>query len=157
MRRLRYPVILFSSLMIGGFLFASGTAQPLQETGREDAAYGSIEKTIEKHLGKPYVWGASGLKSFDCSGFVWRVMAENGILVKRTTARKLYISLPRVLKGGSYDSGGLVFFDNLKHVGIVKDRASFYHAQVSMGTNLSVFDPYWRRKICGFRRFPEQS
>ena len=83
-------------------------------------------------------------------------MAENGILVKRTTARKLYMGLPRALKDSSYDSGALVFFDNLKHVGIVKDRESFYHAQVSKGTNLSAFDPYWRRKICGFRRFPTQ-
>ena len=47
----------------------------------------SIKSTIENHLGRPYVWGSSGLKSFDCSGFVWRVMYENGILLKRTTAR----------------------------------------------------------------------
>ena len=157
MMRPRHLFIFLSSLLIGGFLFASGIAQSLEDSDQTNTVCDSIQSTVEKYLGKPYVWGASGLKSFDCSGFVWRIMAENGILVKRTTARKLYMSLPRARKGNSYDSRTLVFFDNLKHVGIVKDRESFYHAQVSIGTNLSAFDPYWRRKICGFRRFPTQS
>src|SRR4030043_696324 len=153
---MRHLFILFSSLLIGGFLFTSGIAQPLQDTDQSNNVWGTIHGTVEKYLGRPYVWGAVGLKSFDCSGFIWRIMAENRIIVKRTTARKLYISLPRVPKNSHYASGLLVFFDNLKHVGIVKDRKSFYHAQVSLGTNLSGFDPYWRRKICGFRRIPTQ-
>ena len=155
---MRHLFILFSSLLIGGFLFTSAIAQPLQNSDRSNNnMWGTIHGTVEKYLGRPYVWGAAGLKSFDCSGFIWRIMADNGIIVKRTTARKLYMSLPRVPKDSSYDSGALVFFDNLKHVGIVKDREAFYHAQVSRGTNLSSFDPYWRRKICGFRSIPIQS
>jgi cell wall-associated NlpC family hydrolase len=154
MRRLS---ILFSALFIGGFLLTSAIAQPLENADQSNNIWGTLQRTIEKYLGRPYVWGATGLKSFDCSGFIWRIMAENGIIVKRTTARKLYMSLPRVPKGSSYDSGSLVFFDNLKHVGIVKDRESFYHAEVSIGTNRSGFDPYWRRKICGFRSMPIQS
>jgi cell wall-associated NlpC family hydrolase len=154
MRRL---FILFSSLLIGGFLFISAIAEPIQNSDQSNNLWDMIHRTVEKYLGRPYVWGAAGLKSFDCSGFIWRIMADNGIIVKRTTARKLYMSLPRVPKENSYDSGSLVFFDNLKHVGIVKDRETFYHAQVSRGTNLSSFHPYWRSKICGFRRIPIQS
>jgi cell wall-associated NlpC family hydrolase len=153
---IRHLFILFSSLLIGGLLFTSGIAQPFQEDDQLKTGWGTIQRTVEKYLGRPYVWGTFGLKSFDCSGFIWRIMAENGLHVKRTTARKLYTSLPRTPKDSFYDSGALVFFDNLKHVGIVKDRESFYHAQVSKGTNLSSFDPYWRRKICGFRKFPTQ-
>ena len=47
---------------------------------------GGLKASIESHLGRPYVWGSSGQKSFDCSGFVWRVMAENDVWVKRTTS-----------------------------------------------------------------------
>lgn len=139
MRRL---FILFSSLLIGGFIFISAIAEPIQHSDQSNNLWNVIHGTVEKYLGRPYVWGAAGLKSFDCSGFIWRIMADNGIIVKRTTARKLYMSLPRVPKESSYDSGSLVFFDNLKHVGIVKDRETFYHAQVSRGTNLSSFHPY---------------
>jgi peptidoglycan DL-endopeptidase CwlO len=154
---MRRVFIIFSAFLIAGFLFTSGIAESLQNADQSNTLWGTIQGTVEKYLGRPYVWGAAGLKSFDCSGFIWRIMADNGIIVKRTTARKLYMSLPRVPKDSAYDSGSLVFFDNLKHVGIVKDQKYFYHAQLSKGTNLSSFDPYWRRKICGFRRIPTQS
>jgi cell wall-associated NlpC family hydrolase len=154
---MRRVFIIFSAFLIAGGLFTSGIAEPLQDADQSNTMWGTIQRTAEKYLGRPYVWGTVGLKSFDCSGFIWRIMADNGIIVKRTTARKLYMSLPNVPKDSSYDSGSLVFFDNLKHIGIVKDQKYFYHAQVSKGTNLSSFDPYWRRKICGFRRIPTKS
>jgi len=111
---------------------------------------------VERHLGRPYVWGACGLKSFDCSGFVWRVMQENGVLVKRTTARKYYMSLPEVAEEERWNFGNIVFFSNLKHCGIVDTRETFYHAAVSTGTHRSRFDPFWRRKISGVRAMPKR-
>ena len=114
----------------------------------------SIKSTIEQHLGRPYVWGSSGLKSFDCSGFIWRVMYENGILLKRTTARKFFMILPPAPKEQQWDFGTLVFFDDLKHVGIVDSQNAFYHAETSIGTNKSSMNSYWRRKIYGFRQLP---
>jgi len=110
-----------------------------------------LKAIIERHLGRPYVWGASGLKSFDCSGFVWRVMVENGILIKRTTARKLYFCLSPVPEGKKWSFGNVVFFDDLKHCGIVAGADTFYQSETSIGTNLSQFDPFWRPKVCGVR------
>lgn len=110
-----------------------------------------FRSSIESHLGRPYVWGAAGLKSFDCSGFVWRVLSENGVYMKRTTARKLYFSLPAAPEKARWTFGNLVFFNNLKHVGIVNNAGSFYHAETTTGTNLSKFDPYWKRYVCGVR------
>ena len=110
-----------------------------------------LRSSIERHLGRPYVWGSAGLKSYDCSGFVWRVMYENGILIKRTTARKLYMCLPPVPEENQWTFGNIVFFNDLKHCGIVASQAKFYHSETSTGTNLSSFDPYWRRKIYSIR------
>ena len=121
------------------------------------AAFGppaGIQTAIERHLGRPYVWGGCGLRNFDCSGFVWRVMQDNGVLIKRTTARKYYLSLPRVADEDRWKFGNLVFFDDLKHVGIVDTREAFYHAAVTTGTHRSRFDPLWRRKISGVRAMP---
>jgi cell wall-associated NlpC family hydrolase len=116
-----------------------------------------LKRTIDRHLGRPYVWGASGLKSFDCSGFVWRVYYDSGLLLKRTTARKLFFSLPKPAAERQYQFGNLVFFDDLKHVGIVESRDGFYHAETSTGTNRSRFEPYWRKKVYGVRVGPVPS
>lgn len=113
-----------------------------------------LKTAIQRHLGRPYVWGASGLKSFDCSGFVWRVFQECGIFFKRTTARKLYLCLPKADGSQTGEFGTLVFFDDLKHVGVVENAESFYHAQCSRGTNLSPFRPFWKPKVYGYRALP---
>lgn len=122
--------------------------------GSGPSYWDQVKNSIGRHLGRPYVWGSSGLKSYDCSGFIWRVMFENGMLLKRTTARKFYLTLQKTSTAEQWQGGTLVFFDNLKHVGIVNSSSDFFHAQVSRGTNLSGFDPYWRPKICGFRKMP---
>ena len=113
-----------------------------------------IKAAIQRNLGRPYVWGSTGLKSYDCSGFVWRVMSENGILVKRTTARKFYMMLKPASKEEQGKFGTIVFFDDLKHMGIIESPRSFYHAQVSVGTNLSEMNSFWRTKVYGYRRMP---
>ena len=130
----------------------SASADSLATSPYDSEAH--VRAIIESHLGRPYIWGACGLKSFDCSGFVWRVMQENGVLVKRTTARKYYMSLPKVAEGERLRFGNIVFFSNLKHCGIVDTRERFYHAAVSTGTHLSRFDPHWRPRISGVRAMP---
>jgi cell wall-associated NlpC family hydrolase len=123
------------------------------QTTSEDF-YSGIKAAIERNLGRPYVWGATGMKSYDCSGFVWRVMYENGIFMKRTTARKFYMLLKPATKEEQGTFGTLVFFDDLKHIGIMDTPTAFYHAQVSAGTNRSTMNSFWKRKIYGYRRLP---
>ncbi|HNY40411.1 MAG TPA: NlpC/P60 family protein [Bryobacteraceae bacterium] len=124
---------------------AAVSAQPPED------AVGRIRASIDRNLRRPYVWGSSGLKSFDCSGFVFRVFEQSGLYMKRTTARKYYFAMTPASKQEESKFATIVFFDNLKHMGIVNDGKSFYHAQSSIGTNLSEYSPYWRRLVCGYR------
>ena len=129
------------------FLLAAALAGAAEPAGED--WWRRLKSSITEYLGRPYAWGSCGMKSFDCSGFVWRVFSDNGVLMKRTTARKLYLSLPTAEAGERWRFGNVVFFDDLKHCGIVADRTSFYHAASTKGTGLSRFDPYWRPKVCG--------
>jgi cell wall-associated NlpC family hydrolase len=142
MRRIAMALVLAACLSVPAFAQDGGDF------------WSDVRTVIQRHLGRPYVWGAAGIKSFDCSGFLWRVMYENGILTKRTTARKFYMMLQPVSEAEKWQFGTIVFFDNLKHVGIIDARDAFYHAQVSLGTNRSPMNSFWQRKIYGFRRFP---
>jgi len=75
-------------------------------------------------------------------------------MLKRTTARKFYMIFPTSSPEESRNFGTLVFFDDLRHCGIVKDVSGFYHALSRKGTIQSRFAVFWRRKVVGYRRLP---
>jgi cell wall-associated NlpC family hydrolase len=149
--KLRWSALLLLITLFTSWSLAASNGAAKPETFAD--FWNRFKTAIESHLGKPYVWGACGLKSFDCSGFIYRVMTESGIFIKRTTARRYYLTLPEAA-GDKWKFGTLVFFDDLKHVGIVAGPDSFYHAALSLGTSQAGFDPYWRKKIYGFRKIP---
>jgi cell wall-associated NlpC family hydrolase len=151
MKRIVALLLVLSCVTVSAWAQAAANAS--SNSGVMDFLVG-VKTAIQKNLGKPYVWGATGVKSFDCSGFVWRVMYENGVLMKRTTARKFYMMLKPVSKEEQGTFGTLVFFDDLKHVGIIDSPQAFYHAQSVVGTNLSPMNSYWKRMVYGYRRFP---
>jgi len=152
MKKLAFLVLLFAFIHLMANPAISETT--VKDAPEFTAFWDRLRTTIERHLYRPYVWGSSGLKSFDCSGFVWRVMNDSGVLIKRTTARKFYMSLPAVEQNQEYKPGNIVFFDDLRHCGIVSNERKFYHARSSMGTTLDSFDSYWNQKVFGFRAIP---
>ena len=109
---------------------------------------------IERRLGARYVYGATGPYVFDCSGFVWSVFQSAGVSFDRMNARTLWAQFEPARDEERYKFGTLVFFNNLKHVGIVADENGFYHASSSHGVQYSTFDGYWGERIVGFRRIP---
>ncbi len=80
-------------------------------------------------LGTPYVWGANGPKSFDCSGFVKYVYAHFGVSMTRTTYTQ--INEGSHISRGDLEPGDLVFFgtgSDPHHVGIYVGNNSYIHA-----------------------------
>lgn len=72
-----------------------------------------------RHRGKPYVYGAAGPASFDCSGFIQYVYGRLGVVLPHNAAAQ-YASLPKVAKG-DVAVGDLVFVrtgGRISHVGI---------------------------------------
>ena len=114
----------------------------------------SMLAAIEERLGTPYRMGTEGPYRYDCSGFVWSVFQQAGVGFERTSARSLWNGFAPPAEDEKYTFGTLVFFNNLRHVGIVADESGFYHASTSRGVVYSRFDDYWTKRLVGFRRVP---
>ena len=65
-------------------------------------------------LGKPYVWGATGPGSYDCSGLMQAAWASAGVSIPRDTYSQV-AGLPSVPLS-ALQPGDLVFFDGDGHV-----------------------------------------
>lgn len=71
-------------------------------------------------MGDPYVWGATGPNSFDCSGLVYAAYKAAGFDVSRTTAANLG-KMGKDVPAADAVPGDIVYFDEpgaTDHVGI---------------------------------------
>ena len=78
-------------------------------------------------LGKPYVWGATGPSSFDCSGLTQAAWRSAGVQLPRTTYTQINAGsrVPR----SQLAPGDLVFFySGISHVGIYIGGGQMIHA-----------------------------
>ncbi len=89
----------------------------------------------KNYLGRPYVYGASGPNSFDCSGFTGYVFNKFGVSLPRTAQLQGYSDIgTKITKVSSLKAGDLVFFntvsdsDSCDHVGIYLGDGKFIHA-----------------------------
>lgn len=106
-----------------------------EELSNPDRA--SIIKEAEKHLGKPYVWGAVGPDSFDCSGFTQYVFKHSIDFPLQRTAemqrQQLINSGKEISKSdmSKWNPGDLMFFGNhgeAEHVAIYYGDGKVIHA-----------------------------
>jgi len=112
----------------------------------------SLMTAMQSHLGSSYRFNRTGPDEFDCSGFVWRAFQDIGLNFQRGPARSYWATMPAPAAGEQFRFGNLVFFSNLRHVGIVVDEKGFYHSARHGGVMYSPFNEYWLSRIDGFRR-----
>ncbi|MBL3806408.1 C40 family peptidase [Streptomyces sp. BRB081] len=78
-------------------------------------------------MGKPYVWGAAGPDSFDCSGLTQAAWKTAGISLPRTTWDQ--VGVGQKVSVDAAQPGDLVFFyDDISHVGIYIGGGEMIHA-----------------------------
>ncbi|MFJ8749820.1 NlpC/P60 family protein [Streptomyces sp. NPDC102441] len=112
---------------------AKGEAGTGTETGGTGSGSGyatKAEKVLafaRAQIGKPYVWGATGPSSYDCSGLTQAAWKEAGVDLPRTTWDQVEVGT-RVATA-DLQPGDLVFFyDDISHVGIYKGDGMMIHA-----------------------------
>ena len=119
-------------------------------------------------LGRRYVWGATGPKNFDCSGFTSYVFRNQGIELPRTS-RMQYTQGEKVDRS-DLKAGDLMFFSSPRsgkgtvgHVGIVvsvdeeTNAVTFIHASTKKGITYQKFPDggYYSRNYIGAKRVIE--
>ncbi|MYS94850.1 MULTISPECIES: C40 family peptidase [Streptomyces] len=70
-----------------------------------------------RQLGKPYVWGAEGPKSYDCSGLTSQAWAEAGTPIPRTSQEQ-WKRLKRIPLGELRPGDLVVYFPEATHVAL---------------------------------------
>ncbi|MCX5603920.1 NlpC/P60 family protein [Streptomyces phaeochromogenes] len=101
---------------------ATGTSGPAS-TAKADKALAFARAQI----GKPYVWGASGPGSYDCSGLTQAAWKAAGVTLPRTTWDQ--VKAGTTVSVNSAQPGDLVFFyDDISHVGIYIGDGMMIHA-----------------------------
>ncbi|BCM66346.1 MULTISPECIES: C40 family peptidase [Streptomyces] len=99
-----------------------GDAPPA--SGRAQAAFSAAQTRI----GSPYVYGATGPSSFDCSGLTSWAYAQAGVSIPRTSEAQAQIGT-RIYSQSDLKVGDLVFFFNdLHHVGLYAGNGQVLHA-----------------------------
>ncbi|MGW0187906.1 NlpC/P60 family protein [Streptomyces sp. NPDC003362] len=93
-------------------------------SGRAGAAYSAAQTK----LGSPYVYGATGPSSFDCSGLTSWAYAQAGVAIPRTSEQQANYGT-RIYSQSDLQVGDLVFFFNdLHHVGLYAGNGQIIHA-----------------------------
>ncbi|WP_336112020.1 C40 family peptidase [Streptomyces sp. PTD9-10] len=99
-----------------------GDAPPA--SNRASAAFSAAQSKI----GTPYVYGASGPSSFDCSGLTSWAYAQAGVSIPRTSEAQANIGT-RISSQSDLKVGDLVFFyGDLHHVGLYAGNGQVLHA-----------------------------
>ena len=134
-----------------------GKAVILTKSNGSSSSINKINKLIDvakSKLGCPYVWGATGPRSFDCSGLTQYCYRQIGISIPRTSSEQG--------RSGTYVSknnlkpGDLVFFKHpISHVGLYIGNGQMIHSPQSgdVVKVANINSSYFSRNYNTARRF----
>ncbi|MGO4459726.1 NlpC/P60 family protein [Streptomyces sp. M-16] len=78
-------------------------------------------------IGKPYVWGATGPGSYDCSGLTQAAWKSAGVSLPRTTYTQINAG-QRVTRDGLAPGDLVFFYSGVTHVGMYVGHGQMIHA-----------------------------
>ncbi|MFJ6084088.1 NlpC/P60 family protein [Streptomyces sp. NPDC092369] len=109
----------------------SSSWSPSSGTSGSDSAYATkAAKALafaRAQVGKPYVWGATGPDSYDCSGLTQAAWKAAGVTLPRVTYDQ--VNAGTTVSLADAQPGDLVFFyDDISHVGLYIGNGMMIHA-----------------------------
>ena len=137
----------------------------LDGSNTSDGSVGAAAAALAASLvGSPYVYGASGPYSFDCSGLLYYIYKQLGYSIARGSSSQ-YNQSGYFVSADEIQPGDLVFFFDARydgsggtlpttHAGIYVGGNQFIHAATTTYTVRydTLFGGYWDPYIVGFKR-----
>ncbi|WP_369248666.1 NlpC/P60 family protein [Streptomyces sp. R41] len=110
---------------------SSGTTSDTSGSTTTDSSYATkAAKALafaREQIGKPYVWGATGPDSYDCSGLTQAAWKAAGVTLPRTTWDQ--VNAGTTVSLADAQPGDLIFFyDDISHVGLYIGNGMMIHA-----------------------------
>jgi len=93
-------------------------------------------EAAHSQLGKPYMYGAAGPDSWDCSGLTQWAFAQAGVLIPRTAADQ-YAAVPTKVGLGQLQPGDLLFWATN-----TADPTTIHHVAIYVGNGLMLAAPH---------------
>lgn len=110
-----------------GYKNTGGSSGSVSASGKA----GKVIELAKQQVGKPYVWGATGSKSFDCSGLTMWCYKQVGISIPRVSYEQARFG--KLVARSQLQPGDLLFFDTMSkgrvsHVGMYIGGGRMVHA-----------------------------
>ncbi|MGW2043907.1 NlpC/P60 family protein [Streptomyces sp. NPDC001858] len=109
---------------------SAGTGSSSSSTAVDSSYATKAAKALafaREQIGKPYVWGAAGPDSYDCSGLTQAVWRAAGVTLPRTAYDQVTAGTP--VRLADAQPGDLIFFyDDISHVGVHIGNGMMIHA-----------------------------
>ena len=137
--------------------------KPSSSSNSSNSSSSSVNAVLNlaaQQLGKPYVWGAQGPSSFDCSGLTYYVYKNAaGITLPRVSSDQSRYGT--TVSKSNLKAGDLIFFDTsgsnngaVSHVGIYVGNGEMIHASSSSSkiVQVSIETSYWNNAYVTAKR-----
>ncbi|TXL84565.1 peptidoglycan endopeptidase [Streptomyces sp. IB2014 016-6] len=102
---------------------------PMKKDPKKEAPKSRAKPVVafaRAQLGKPYVWGGTGPRGYDCSGLVMRAWEKAGVQLPRTTWGQ--VKAGRATTRGKLVPGDLIISNNGGHVQLYIGDGKVIHA-----------------------------
>jgi cell wall-associated NlpC family hydrolase len=106
----------------------AGARVDLGNTGSASGRAAAAFSAAQSRIGSPYVYGATGPSSFDCSGLTSWAYAQAGVSIPRTSQAQANAGT-RIYSESQLKVGDLVlFYGDLHHIGLYAGNGQVLHA-----------------------------
>ena len=139
---------------------STGSSNSSSSSSSTSSSVNAVLNLAAKQLGKPYVWGAQGPSSFDCSGLTYYIYKNAaGITLPRVSSDQSRYGT--TVSKSNLKAGDLVFFDTsgpnngaVSHVGIYVGNGQMIHASSSSSkiVQVSIETSYWKNAYVTAKR-----